>query len=405
MEKLYGLYGGKILSYDSVKKTVQISVEPYTTGAEKGITAKLAYPVGFDDQDTELLINEQSDVWVFFEKGEFKNPVVAFFRTRQSSSVSDVFRIRQKRIEFHADEILFNGKTQTTQLATFDVDAVAAGVSVVKHGHGNVKNGEGVTSQPIPSDSAGGSSNGPGSSSGHDNTSGSGNEEETPSDNPEENTETPSPGENTNSGQNGKNGKDGLSAYELAVKEGFKGSLNEYLESLKGKDGQDGKAGESFLQLAIAAGIATDLLSLFAYFKGGKGEAGKNGLSAYQSAALAGFPGSVDEWLASLHGQDALIDVYAENAELKTGKLKVWSSTVDANNTWACDYSKAGFTQKPALWANGIPLNSTPIFTSIDTANATKTNCSGFAFSSGLDIEKGCLASVQCQVNVYAIGI
>ncbi len=72
MEKLYGLYAGKILSYNSAKKTAQVSVEPYTKGAENGITAKLAYPVGFDDQDTELSINGQPDIWVFFEKGSLK---------------------------------------------------------------------------------------------------------------------------------------------------------------------------------------------------------------------------------------------------------------------------------------------------------------------------------------------
>lgn len=32
-------------------------------------------------------------------------------------------------------------------------------------------------------------------------------------------------------------GKDGLSAYEIAVKNGFEGSEQEWLDSLKGKDG------------------------------------------------------------------------------------------------------------------------------------------------------------------------
>src|SRR5699024_24888 len=40
----------------------------------------------------------------------------------------------------------------------------------------------------------------------------------------------------------GKDGNDGKSAYELAVQEGFLGTLEEYLESLHGQDGQDGKS-------------------------------------------------------------------------------------------------------------------------------------------------------------------
>lgn len=293
MEKLYGLYAAKILSYDSAKKTAQVSVEPYTTGAEKGITAKLAYPVGFDDQDTELSINGQPDVWVFFERGEFKNPVVAFFRTRQSSSVSDVFRIRQKRIEFHAEEILFNAKTQTTKLATFDIDAVAAGVSVVKHGHGNVKNGEGVTSQPIPTSAP---------------------------------NEAPS---NT--------GKSGQSSNSSST-----------------EGNQD--------------------------------------------------PTTIPEESSPLL-DDTFIEFFNENGLIEAGKIKVWSGVVSANSTWTCDYSSAGFSVKPALYANGIPVNGFPVMTTIDTASATITNCSGFAFSSALDLEKGCLASVNCEVIVTAIGI
>lgn len=38
-------------------------------------------------------------------------------------------------------------------------------------------------------------------------------------------------------------GKDGLSAYEVAVANGFSGTEAEWLESLKGKDGLDGKDG------------------------------------------------------------------------------------------------------------------------------------------------------------------
>lgn len=52
-----------------------------------------------------------------------------------------------------------------------------------------------------------------------------------------------------NAGGNGGNGgggsgKDGESAYEIAVKHGFEGTEEEWLESLHGKDGEDGEDGE-----------------------------------------------------------------------------------------------------------------------------------------------------------------
>lgn len=65
--------------------------------------------------------------------------------------------------------------------------------------------------------------------------------------------------------------KDGLSAYEIAVKNGFKGTEIEWLESLKGNKGDKGDKGEALL-------------------------------SAYEIAVQEGFEGTEEEWLESLKG-------------------------------------------------------------------------------------------------------
>ena len=44
--------------------------------------------------------------------------------------------------------------------------------------------------------------------------------------------------------QTGANGKDGRSAYEIAIENGFVGTVAEWLESLKGRDGKDGLPGK-----------------------------------------------------------------------------------------------------------------------------------------------------------------
>ncbi|MBR3900211.1 MAG: hypothetical protein IKJ60_01505 [Ruminococcus sp.] len=77
-------------------------------------------------------------------------------------------------------------------------------------------------------------------------------------------------------GINGKDGENGLSAYELAVQNGFTGTLAEWLNSLKGTDGINGTNG-------------TD---------------GKNGLSAYEIALKNGFVGTESEWLDALKGEN-----------------------------------------------------------------------------------------------------
>lgn len=82
--------------------------------------------------------------------------------------------------------------------------------------------------------------------------------------------------QNGSNGTNGKDGENGLSAYELAVQEGFIGSLAEWLESLKGNDGKDGTDGVN----------------------------GQDGFSAYEIALKHGFIGTESEWLESLKGKD-----------------------------------------------------------------------------------------------------
>jgi hypothetical protein len=69
--------------------------------------------------------------------------------------------------------------------------------------------------------------------------------------------------------------KDGLSAYEIAVKNGFIGTEIEWLYSLNGKNGFDGKNGEN----------------------------GIDGKSAYEIAVDNGFEGTEQEWINSLHSK------------------------------------------------------------------------------------------------------
>ncbi len=83
-------------------------------------------------------------------------------------------------------------------------------------------------------------------------------------------------------GINGKDGENGLSAFELAMQNGFTDTLAEWLKSLKGADGKDGING----------------------INGKNGIDGKNGLSAYEIALKNGFVGTESEWLNSLKGKN-----------------------------------------------------------------------------------------------------
>jgi hypothetical protein len=86
-------------------------------------------------------------------------------------------------------------------------------------------------------------------------------------------------------GTNGTDGEDGLSAYEVAVANGFVGNEAAWLASLVGADGAPGADGTNGTN-------------------GTNGADGADGLSAYEVAVSNGFVGDEAAWLFSLIGDD-----------------------------------------------------------------------------------------------------
>lgn len=109
----------------------------------------------------------------------------------------------------------------------------------------------------------------------------------------------------------------GPSAYDIAVTNGFQGTVQDFLDSLKGEDGDyglpgvDGSHGLSAYEIAQEAGFtgteAEWLASLVGApgqdgIDGDQGTPGINGQSAYDLAVESGFEGTLEDWLASLVG-------------------------------------------------------------------------------------------------------
>lgn len=111
------------------------------------------------------------------------------------------------------------------------------------------------------------------------------------------------------------NGVPGKSAYEVAISNGFEGTEEEWLASLKGEtgangtNGEDGADGASAYQIALNNGFIGTEEEWLASLKGDtgeqgiKGETGLSGASAYEIAVSNGFEGTETEWLASLKGE------------------------------------------------------------------------------------------------------
>lgn len=161
--KLNGFWPAKLTSYDAATRTGEVWIDEVTDGADRGLVAEFAYPVGEDDQDTERKITLPANVYVFFEMGDPRCPVVFAWRTRQDgSAVVGTRRIRQQNIQVLATanlnltaeraEMSFNSMLLTVpaglnivgpvtcqtiecDTVTASDDVIAAAVSLKKHPH------------------------------------------------------------------------------------------------------------------------------------------------------------------------------------------------------------------------------------------------------------------------------
>lgn len=119
-------------------------------------------------------------------------------------------------------------------------------------------------------------------------------------------------------------GANGLSAYELWVVEGNKGTVSDFLKSLVGAKGKDGYvgfsgasgtdgtagvagvAGPSAYQIWLDAGNVGTPEEFLTSLRGVAGAAGLNGLSAYDLWLSLGNTGTATEFLDSLKGVDGV---------------------------------------------------------------------------------------------------
>lgn len=118
----------------------------------------------------------------------------------------------------------------------------------------------------------------------------------------------------------------GKSAYAIAVAHGFRGTEQEWLDSLKGLQGPQGEPGLKGNPFRYEDFTAEQLEAL----KGPKGDKGEDGLSAFNIAQLNGFQGTYVEWLKSLKGKDGA-SATADNAHQLLLQGNVWceSASVD----------------------------------------------------------------------------
>ena len=119
----------------------------------------------------------------------------------------------------------------------------------------------------------------------------------------------------------------GKSAYAIAVAHGFRGTEQEWLDSLKGLQGPQGEPGPKGDPFTYADFTPEQLEAL----KGPKGDKGEDGLSAFNIAQLNGFQGTYVEWLKSLKGKDGA-SATADNAHQLLLNGNVWCESANVDD-------------------------------------------------------------------------
>lgn len=151
-------------------------------------------------------------------------------------------------------------------------------------------------------------------------------------------------GVNGTDGKNGTNGKDGLSAYQVWLNLGNSGTEQDFINSLKGADGATGKTGEagqagtngvdgkagkdgangkdglSAYQIAVNNGFTGDEKAWLASLKGKDGQAGTGGSGADYSLTSDAVLSLVKDAM-NLHVDLTTGDLVADNKEINTSSL------------------------------------------------------------------------------------
>jgi len=107
------LHAGFIRSVDRGRREVRVEVAPYTDGASLLPLAQVMYPIGDDSTNTEIRLVEGAPVYVAFEAGDPRYPIIMGFRNPNVGNVVGMRRWNHDSFELNADETLtINAGTQ-----------------------------------------------------------------------------------------------------------------------------------------------------------------------------------------------------------------------------------------------------------------------------------------------------
>lgn len=123
-------YPAVVVGYDANTRLAQVKIEPLDNGADTVLDAELLYPLG-DKSNTAIEVLAGDFVWVEFEAGDPRYPIIAGYRNKRTGNDDSTRRYHHANIELFADNtIKIKGDVKViVESATVEVNATTVTVT------------------------------------------------------------------------------------------------------------------------------------------------------------------------------------------------------------------------------------------------------------------------------------
>lgn len=146
MNSIPGLLPGWVASYDGDSRTCRVRIDGLTDGSDTLPIAVFNNPIGDRAQDadakshTEIDIKPDDPIWLMFEGGDPRFPIIMGYRTPRAGNPTAWRRWKHENIEMTAIQEFVINATNATIIASGDVKVKAAGNATVEAaGEANVQ--------------------------------------------------------------------------------------------------------------------------------------------------------------------------------------------------------------------------------------------------------------------------
>ena len=118
MSSLPGKWPGIVRVYEAEPRQIRVEIPGITDGSEEFPVAEIQYPIGDKSSHTEIRILEGDFVWLEFECGDPRYPIITGYRNPNTGNEVGYRRWHHENIESDADET-----QKHTAGTTYTVDA------------------------------------------------------------------------------------------------------------------------------------------------------------------------------------------------------------------------------------------------------------------------------------------